>query len=68
MRIEVVKPHEIPVLVFCLHCGGKMRIEEGGPAVFADLDGPVFKAYYHNGCRPDNFDKTEKPNDHPNQS
>jgi hypothetical protein len=22
---------------------------------FADLDGPAFTAYYHNGCRPDNF-------------
>lgn len=23
---------------------------------WADLNGEAFKAYYHNGCRPDNFD------------
>ena len=52
MRIEIVQPR-LPITVTCLGCGKSAQVGEGKPPVYADLDGPSFKAYYHEGCRPD---------------
>lgn len=53
MRMKLVTPLP-PFTATCLACGRELY--SGGEAMYADLDGPAFKAYY---CGPDTVKLTK---------
>lgn len=47
--MRLVKTTGRPFYVFCFECG-KSVIAGDGEGVYADLDGPAFRAYYCTEC------------------
>lgn len=50
INLTKVKPHRLRVIVLCSECDRKCYIGEQDPAVYADLEGEAFKAYYCASC------------------
>ncbi len=46
MKLIKCQPSAPDVIVTCYACGAKLKHSDA----WADLDGPAFKAYYHESC------------------
>jgi len=62
--VQCVSHSTVSVRVTCESCAGRFYVSYHGEPVFADLDGPAFRAYFCAECAPvvrEEHEKTGKP-------
>jgi hypothetical protein len=50
MNLQPVGNAAVPVLLMCFRCAGRYYVGRSAHKMWADLDGPSFKAYYCETC------------------